>query len=107
MRRVMVRYRVKEDKADENVAYVTKVFEELASSQPEGLRYCTFRLDDGVSFIHIASIETDDGTNPLAATVAFKEFQKDIKDRCEEGPTPMDLSTVGAYRVFGHEMGNG
>ena len=64
MRRVMVRYRVKADKAEENVAYVMKVFEELHAQQPDGLRYATFRLDDGVSFIHFASIETDDGTNP-------------------------------------------
>ena len=107
MRRVMVRYRVKADKAEENVAYVMKVFEELHAQQPDGLRYATFRLDDGVSFIHFASIETDDGTNPLAATDAFKEFQKEIKDRCEEGPTPVDLHTVGAYRAFGHKPGNG
>ena len=51
MRRVMVRYRVKPDRVEENEELVRSVYEELRRTRPEGLRYATFKLEDGVSFI--------------------------------------------------------
>lgn len=100
MKRVMVRYKVKPDRAGENEEFIRKVFEELQSNSPEGLRYASFKLDDGVSFVHLASIETDQG-NPLAETSAFKAFQAEIKDRCDEPPVAVELHEIGDYRVFG------
>lgn len=100
MKRVLVRYKVKAGKAEENKEFVKAVFEELKAKQPAGIRYATFVLPDGVSFVHIASIETADGSNPLGMTDAFKAFQKDIKDRCEELPVAVDLNEVGSYRMF-------
>jgi hypothetical protein len=96
----MVRYKTKPDRAGENKQYVEQVFQELLSSGPEGLRYATFKLADGVSFVHIASIETADGRNPLAQSRAFKAFQAGINDRCEEPPVAVDLTEVGSYRFF-------
>lgn len=100
MKPVLVRYKVKADRAQENEDYIKKVFEELAQNSPAGLRYASFKLDDGVSFVHIASVETDDGVNPLSETAAFKAFQDEIKDRCEEPPVAIDLNLIGAYRFF-------
>ncbi len=100
MRRVIVQYRVKADRAEENAAYVKDVFAELAASAPEGLRYMTFQADDGVSFTHIASIETDDDHNPLAGTEAFKRFQAEIKDRCDVPPSATPVNLVGQYRFM-------
>jgi hypothetical protein len=76
------------------------VFQELLSSGPEGLRYATFKVADGVSFVHIASIETADGGNPLAQSMAFKAFQAGINARCDEAPVAVDLTEVGSYRFF-------
>jgi len=101
MRRVIVRYRVKADKAAENRRLVEAVFAELRSKQPDGLRYTSFVQEDGVSFVHISSIETSDGHNPLAETEAFKAFQKDILERCEEAPVAVELEAVGSYRMLG------
>lgn len=103
MKRVMVRYKVKADRAEENEQFVREVFAELEASTPAGLRYATFKLDDGVSFVHIASIETDDGSNPLSQTLAFKAFQENIRDRCEEPPVAVELKEVGAFRLFGED----
>ena len=61
----VVRYRTKADRADENQALIEKVFGELDDRGTQGLRYASFRLADGVSFVHVASVDTDDGTNPL------------------------------------------
>ena len=101
MKRVLVRYKVKPDKAGENRSYIEKVFQELQATAPEGLRYASFVLDDGVSFVHIASIESEDGRNPLADTAAFKTFQAGIRDRCEEGPVAVTLEEIGSYRMLG------
>ena len=99
MKRVLVRYKVKADRAAENEALIKKVFEELKATSPDGIRYASFKLDDGVSFVHIASIEAAEG-NPLAATAAFKAFQEQIKDRCEEMPVAVELNEIGSYKVF-------
>ena len=98
MRHVMVRYTVKPDQAARNEELVRAVYDELHRTKPAGLRYATFRLDDGVSFVHLASTETEDGTNPLSAVEAFKRFQEGINDRCERGPVVTQLSEIGSYR---------
>jgi quinol monooxygenase YgiN len=99
MRQVMVRYKVKPDRAEENEELVRAVYEELRSTAPAGLRYATFQLEDGVSFVHISQIE--DERNPLADVRAFAEFQMEISDRCEEPPVVAGLREVGSYRFFG------
>ena len=101
MQRMMVRYKVKADRAAENESFITKVFEQLKRDKPGGLRYASFKLNDGVSFVHIVSRETTDGSNPLGDLSAFKVFTAQIKDRCEEPPVAVDLNEVGSYRFFG------
>jgi hypothetical protein len=96
MRQVMVRYKVKPDRVEENEQLVRAVYDELAATAPEGLRYATFRLDDGVSFVHIASVEGEH--NALAESEAFARFQADVRDRCEEPPVVTELHELGSYR---------
>ncbi len=100
MRRVMVRYKVKADRAAENESYIKQVFEQLDRERPAGIRYATFKLDDEVSFVHIASIQSTDGGNPLTELAAFKAFSAGIKDRCEEPPVTVKLNEVGSYEFF-------
>lgn len=80
MRQVMVRYTVKPDQAQRNEELVRDVYEELRTTNPSGLRYATFKLQDGVTFIHVAS--TPDGENPLSSVAAFQRFQQGIGERC-------------------------
>src|ERR1700680_3744629 len=101
MRRVMVRYRVKPDRTAENEQLVRAVFAELDRTQPSGIRYATFQLDDGVSFVHLASVETEGDTNPLAELEAFRQFQQNQRDRCEEPPVVTALREIGSYRLLG------
>lgn len=100
MKRIIVRYKVKQDQAEENIEYVKAVFNALENNRPEGLRYACFQLEDGVSFVHIASIETEDGTNPLPAFDEFKAFVKDIAARCEEPPVASEAAMIGAYKIL-------
>ena len=54
------------------------------------------KLDDGVSFVHVAS--TEPGNNPLADVAAFQAFQADIGERCDEPPVVTELHEVGSFR---------
>jgi hypothetical protein len=96
----IVRYTTRADRADDNQALVEKVFADLDATRPAGLRYASFRLADGVSFVHVAAVDTDDGTNPLTRTPAFAEFVRDIADRCETAPVASDATLVGSYGLF-------
>jgi hypothetical protein len=99
MKRVMVRYKVKPDQVATNEALVRAVFDELQQTKPAGFRYATFKLDDGVSFVHIVD-ESDDGGNSLGDVKAFAEFRKGIRDRCDEPPVATELHEIGSYRFF-------
>jgi hypothetical protein len=93
----VVRYRTKPERADENQALIENVFRELADTKREGLRYTSLRLEDGVSFVHVAVVDTADGGNPLGATAAFQEFTRDIAARCDEPPVASPATVVGSY----------
>jgi hypothetical protein len=95
----MVRYKVKPDRAQENEELVRAVYDELQRTTPAGLRYATFQLEDGVSFVHVA--QTEEGQNPLTEVAAFREFQREVGERCEEAPVVAELREVGSYRFFG------
>jgi len=97
MRQVMVRYKVKADQAARNEEMVKRVYEELHQTAPAGFHYATFVQQDGVSFVHVASSEREDGQNPLMDVAAFRAFQENIADRCEEPPAPVGLREVGSY----------
>jgi hypothetical protein len=97
MPHVMVRYRVQPDRVAENEELVRAVYDELATSQPDGLQYATFKLPDGVTFVHVAE---HGQPNPLAETAAFQRFQEGIQDRCDEPPVVSQVDVIGSYRFF-------
>lgn len=101
MRHVMVRYKVKPEQATHNEELVRRVYEELKQTAPADLHYATFLLDDGVTFMHVASSETDDGRSPLVDIAAFRAFQENIADHCDEPPAPVGVREVGSYRFWG------
>jgi hypothetical protein len=93
----MVRYKVRPDRADENEALVKAVYEQLGRERPEGLHYATFKLPDGVSFMHVV-FETDQPGRILNEVAAFKAFSADIESRCEEPPVATEITVIGSYR---------
>ncbi len=101
MKQRMVRYKIKADRVVENEQYLQKVFEQLQREQTPGMRYVTFKLDDGVSFVHIVELDSPDGSNPAATLESFKAYTAEIQDRCEEPPVFTELEKVGSYKLFG------
>jgi len=97
----MVSYKLKPDRVAENERLARAVYDALAQARPAGLRYATFRLGDGLSFVHLVSHEEVDGGNALTALPAFKAFSAGIKERCDEPPVRVDLTEIGSYGFFG------
>jgi hypothetical protein len=98
MRQVMVRYKVKPERVTENEELVRAVYAELKGAGPDGFQYATFKLDDGVSFVHLAMSE---GESPLPDLEAFRRFQANIEERCDEPPVVTALTEIGSFRVVG------
>jgi hypothetical protein len=97
MRRILVRYKSKPERADENERMIRAVFAELAAKSPEGTRYLVLRLGDG-TFVHF--VESEEGAAPLPALEAFKAFQSGIKERCAEPPQSSEATIVGNYGMI-------
>ena len=95
MKHVVVRYRLKPECIEEHETLVRGVFAELAEVRPAGLDDRVFKLGDGVSFLHVATMTTAD--NPLPGLAAFQAFTADLKRRCEEPPVSAEGTRVGAY----------
>lgn len=100
MERYLVRYKLKPERASENENYIKEIFQQLQNESPVGIRYASFKLDDCVSFVHIASIETEDGENPMSNLSTIQNFLSEIKERCDEPPILSELNELGSYRLL-------
>jgi hypothetical protein len=98
MKRTLVRYKTRPDRAEENERLIAQVFRELEQKAPDGVRYLALRLGDGM-FVHFSM--TDDGASPIPALEAFRSFQNSINERCIEPPQSGDATIVGDYRMLG------
>ena len=98
MKATVVRHQAKVDRADENQALIEAVFDDLEERQPEGFTYKAFRLEDGVTFVHVVVEHDVDSPDSLQAVPAFQAFVADIADRCDVPPLAMGASIVGGYR---------
>lgn len=89
----IVQYETRPDGADENERLVRAVFVELAADDPGHPQYAAFRLDDGMTFVHVAAVGDE---NPLSANAAFGAFQAGLADRCIAPSAPAQASLVGS-----------
>ncbi|MFC5064247.1 TIGR03084 family metal-binding protein [Actinomycetospora atypica] len=92
----IVRYEVTPQAAEENQQAIEKVMAELAETAPGGLEYTAYRLDDGVTFVHVAT--TAGGADPLGECAAFDEFRRGLPDRLVGPPAADPGTTIGVYR---------
>ncbi len=70
----------------------------MQDSQPPGFRYATYKLADGVSFLHLARVDPGEA-NLLPTLPAFRAFQQGIRSRCEVAPVVSHTKVVGAYQA--------
>jgi hypothetical protein len=96
MKTTVVRYQAKPDRADENQRLIEAVFAD--KYEPEGFTYKVFRLDDGVSFMHVVIEHDVENPSSLQDVPAFQVFVTDIGDRCDVPPLATGATVVGGYR---------
>jgi hypothetical protein len=94
---VVVSYQVRPEAVAEHVRLIEAVFEQLHAEQPDNVEYKVVRLEDGVSFVHVSSADTPDGSNPLPELAAFKEFGRDSAARVATAPVPTAADIIGSY----------
>jgi hypothetical protein len=97
MKRTLVQYKTKPEKAQLNEQLIENVFQELRENSPRGVRYLALKLNDG-TFVHLVFVEDD--ANPISALTAFRAFQSGITERCVEQPQVAEATVVGSYRML-------
>jgi hypothetical protein len=99
MATTVTQYEVKPERAEEHQRLIGAVFAELDRREPEGFTFKVFRLEDGVTFVHVV-IEHDDVDHPdsLQALPAFQAFVAGIVDRCDVPPAVSGATVVGGFR---------
>jgi hypothetical protein len=98
MTTTVVRYQTKPERAEENQRLIEAVFAELEDRQAEGFTYKVFRLEDGVSFVHVMIEHEVEDPDSLQDVPAFGAFLADVVDRCDVPPLAMSATIVGGYR---------
>src|SRR5579862_219123 len=103
---VVVSYQVRPDAIAEHIRLIEAIFEQLRAEQPANVEYKVVRLADGVSFLHVSTADTPDGSNPLPELASFKEFTRDLPARAATAPAPAAADIIGSYSpdppVTGH-----
>ena len=94
---VVVSYTVRPEAVAEHIRLIEGVFEQLTAEQPGNVEYKVLRLDDGVSFVHVSTADTPDGSNPLPQMAAFKDFGRDSAARVATTPNPTAADIIGSY----------
>jgi len=95
MKTVMVRYKTKPEHARANEKLVRAVFTALEKKDPGGIRYASYRLPDGVTFVHLALL--DGAKNPLGSLPEFEAFSSTVAERCDEPPVVHEIEPIGSY----------
>jgi len=93
---LMVRSTVKPEFVEELEEALKKMFTAIESARPEGVRYASYRLPDGVTYV--AQLELADGVeNPLPAIAEFRDFQAGLKTWLAGPPSAEQFEVRGAY----------
>jgi quinol monooxygenase YgiN len=91
---VMIRCKVRPNGAETDLELLQEVFEEMRSAQPKGLRYATFQLEDKVTFVSFAEMESPEVLQQLET---FQRLRATARERFDEPPVLTMLHEVGSY----------
>lgn len=93
----IIRYRVRPESAAENEKLLVAVFAELDQVRPAGLVFAVFKLDDGVTFVHMILLEQGHDRRQRRELGALKAFHARLSERCAEPPVRTAATAVGAF----------
>ncbi|HVA14556.1 MAG TPA: hypothetical protein VNF99_15010 [Stellaceae bacterium] len=99
MRKQIVVYKTKPEKADENQRLIETVFAELRAKGATDMRYLSARMGDG-TFVHFAISDDAGGASPFAKLESFQAYLAGIKDRVTAPPLQSEAIVIGNYRML-------
>jgi quinol monooxygenase YgiN len=100
---IMIRAKLKPESVADVEAAAEKMFAAIHAEQPEGVKYASTRLDDGVTAVVLLALDgplDDPAANPLAAIPEFRAFQEQLPTWLAEPPTVEPLTVIGSYGLF-------
>ena len=99
---VRVQYTAKQEYVAKNKQNIEKVMNDLREINSPGIKYSTYLLDDGKTFMHFSLFENEDAQKVLNGLESFKQFQAELKASGPEVPPKVDnLSLVASsYNIF-------
>jgi len=101
MRTIRVQYTVKKEYAEKNAENISRVMKDLRALNNPGIKYSSFTLEDGKTFMHFAMFKDEAANGVLNNLDSFKQFQTELKSSGPEvSPKPEELSVVGSCYDF-------
>ncbi len=97
MKVVKVQYTVQPGFVEQNKANIRRVMDALKVTPIPGMRYASFTLGDGQTFVHLNMAKDEDTLGRLNDVREFKEFQAALKASAPASPTNVEtLDLVAA-----------
>ena len=102
MKTIRVHYTVRSEYVEQNKRNIKAVMDTLRAVPIAGIRYITFQLPDGNTFMHLNLAQNEEALAAFRALASFKQFQKELKaSQPISPPKAEELLMVGAgYEVF-------
>ncbi len=102
MKSVKVQYTVKAEFANSNKKNVAKVMADLRELAHPGIKYSTFVLNDGKTFVHIGMYAGQEALDVVNNLPSFQSFREQLKASGPEAPPKGDDLTLvdSSYEIF-------
>ncbi len=102
MKAVKVQYTVKAEYADTNKGNIRQVMADLQELANPGIKYSTFILEDGKTFVHFGMYTDQEALEVVNSLPSFQSFREQLQASGPEAPPKGDdLNLVGSsYEIF-------
>jgi hypothetical protein len=102
MKAVKVEYTVKEGYVETNKRNIKKVMSDLKELNNPGIKYSSYILDDGKSFVHLGIYSDAEAMAVVENLESFNKFRKELKESQPEVPPKGEPLTLiaSAYDIF-------
>jgi quinol monooxygenase YgiN len=102
MKSVKVQYTVKTEYAVTNNNNIATVMADLRELANPGIKYSTFVLEDGKTFIHFGMYADQEALDVVNSLPSFQAFREQLKASGPEAPPKGDDLTLvdSSYKIF-------
>ncbi len=102
MKAMKVQYTVREEYVETNKKNIRTVMADLRAIANPGVRYSSFILEDGKTFVHLAIYDSEESVSVTTNLESFKKFQQALKSSQPEMPPKAEEMTLvaSAYDFF-------